>query len=132
MRKKKNLAFRDDSSAFFENSRGEKDFFSDHGIVLVVGVVGVTELSIGTELELEKLVAEFSLVTDIVSEVELSLFFSCCHCCGTSSSSSSSLSAPARFSSFVFARGNQARPKENPIIVNRSYLYSALFIRPLN
>lgn len=43
----------------------------DHGVVLVVGVVGVSQFSVGPELELEKLVAELALVADVVPQVEI-------------------------------------------------------------
>ena len=36
--------------------------FADHRIVLVVRVVSIPHLTIGSELELEELVAEFALV----------------------------------------------------------------------
>ena len=49
----------------------DKGLLSDHGIVLVVGVVGVSHLSIGSELELKELVAELALVADVVSNVEV-------------------------------------------------------------
>jgi hypothetical protein len=40
-------------------------------VVLVVGVVGVAELAIRPELELEELVAEFAAVTHVVAQIEL-------------------------------------------------------------
>ena len=43
----------------------------DHGVVLVVGVVGVAQLTVGPELELEELVSELALVADVIAEVEL-------------------------------------------------------------
>ena len=49
----------------------DEGLLSDHGIVLVVGVVGVSHLSIGSELELKELVAELALVADVVSNVEV-------------------------------------------------------------
>ena len=49
----------------------DKGLLSDHSIVLVVGVVGVSHLSIRSELELKELVAELSLVADVVSNVEV-------------------------------------------------------------
>lgn len=42
----------------------------DHGVVLVVGVVGITELSVRPEFELEELVPELTLVAHVVAEVE--------------------------------------------------------------
>ena len=43
----------------------------DHRIVLVVGVVGVSQFSVRPELKLEELVAELALVADVVAEVEV-------------------------------------------------------------
>ena len=45
----------------------------DHGVVLVVGVVGVAKFAIGTKFKLEKLVTEFALVSDVVAQVEIAL-----------------------------------------------------------
>ncbi len=39
-------------------------FFSDHCIVLVVGIVGISELAIGPKLEFKKLVAKLAHMTD--------------------------------------------------------------------
>ena len=48
-----------------------KRLLPDHGVVLVIGVVGVAQLAVRTELELEKLVAKLTLVADIVAQVEV-------------------------------------------------------------
>lgn len=45
--------------------------FANERVVLVVGVVGVAELAVRTELELEKLVAELAFVADVVPQVEI-------------------------------------------------------------
>nr|GMD57709.1 dihydrolipoyllysine-residue acetyltransferase component 5 of pyruvate dehydrogenase complex, chloroplastic [Ipomoea batatas] len=67
-REAKYLAIGDDAAAFFENGGGEEDLLANHGVVLVVGVVGIAELAVGSEFELEELVAEFSLVTHVVPQ----------------------------------------------------------------
>nr|GMD53038.1 dihydrolipoyllysine-residue acetyltransferase component 5 of pyruvate dehydrogenase complex, chloroplastic [Ipomoea batatas] len=67
-REAKYLAIGDDAAAFFENGGGEVDLLANHGVVLVVGVVGIAELAVGSEFELEELVAEFSLVTHVVPQ----------------------------------------------------------------
>jgi hypothetical protein len=46
-------------------------FFSDHGIVFVIGVVGIAQTTIGSDLKLHVLMAEPSLVTHVVSAVEI-------------------------------------------------------------
>jgi len=48
-----------------------KGLLPDHGVVLVVGVVGVAQLTVRTKLKLEKLVSEFSLVTHIVAQIKV-------------------------------------------------------------
>lgn len=75
--RKRNLALGNDAATFAEDGGCEKDLFPDHGVVLVVGVVGVPELAIRPELELKKLVAKLSLVTDVVAKIKLSIFLSC-------------------------------------------------------
>lgn len=75
MEEKTDLALGDDTLAFLENGGGEKDLLPDHSIVLVVGVIGVTELTVLSKLELKELVSEFPFVTDIVPQVEVVLFF---------------------------------------------------------
>ena len=52
-----------------------KSLLPDHCVVLVVGVVGITQLAVRSEFELEKLVTEFSFVTDIVTEIEVVAHF---------------------------------------------------------
>uniref|UniRef100_A0A7C9CYL3 Uncharacterized protein n=1 Tax=Opuntia streptacantha TaxID=393608 RepID=A0A7C9CYL3_OPUST len=66
-----NLALGDDAAAFAEDGGGDEDLFANHGVVLIVGIVGITKLSIGSELELQKFMAEFSPVTHIIPHVEL-------------------------------------------------------------
>ncbi|CAD6241080.1 GSCOCG00009115001-RA-CDS [Cotesia congregata] len=43
-------------------------FLPDHRVVLVIRVVGIAELAIRTELKLEELVPELSLVSDVVTK----------------------------------------------------------------
>ncbi len=43
----------------------------DHGVVLVVGVVGVSQFAIRPELELQELVPELALVAHVVTQVEI-------------------------------------------------------------
>jgi hypothetical protein len=66
------LAICDDPSALPESRLSEENFFANHGIVLVVGIIGVAELPVRPELELEKLVAELPSVAHVVADVELS------------------------------------------------------------
>ena len=77
----KDLAVRDDATALADGGGGEEDLLSDHGVVLVVGVVGVAELPIWPELELQELVPELPLVPYVVPQIELSIVFfhSSCH-----------------------------------------------------
>jgi hypothetical protein len=70
-----NLALGDDTLAFLEHGGGEKYLLADNSIVLVVRVIGVTELTVLSKLELQELVSKFPFVTDIVSQVELRRFF---------------------------------------------------------
>jgi len=63
----------DDPPGLAEDGGGDEDLLADHGVVLVVGVVGVAELAVGAELELEELVPELALVTHVVPQVELPL-----------------------------------------------------------
>ena len=50
---------------------GAVGLLPDHHIVLVVGVVGVTQPAVGPELELKELVSELALVPNVVADVEL-------------------------------------------------------------
>ncbi len=43
----------------------------DHGVILVVGVVGVSQFAIRPELELQELVPELALVAHVVTQVEI-------------------------------------------------------------
>ena len=63
----------DDPPGLAEDGGGDEDLLADHGVVLVVGVVGVAELAVGAELELEELVPELALVPHVVPEVELAV-----------------------------------------------------------
>lgn len=75
MEEKTDLALGDDTLAFLENGGGEKHLLPDHSIVLVVRVIGVTELTVRSKLELKELVSELPFVADIVPQVKLVLFF---------------------------------------------------------
>ena len=70
------LAVGDDAAALPEDGGVEKHLLADHGIVLVVGVVGITELAVGPELELQELVPELPLMPHVVPKVELSVVLS--------------------------------------------------------
>jgi hypothetical protein len=72
-RRERHLRFLDDPPGLAQDGGGDEDLLADHGVVLVVGVVGVAELPVGAELELEKLVAELALVPHVVAQVELAL-----------------------------------------------------------
>jgi len=63
----------DDPPGLAEDGGGDEDLLADHGVVLVVGVVGVAELAVGAELELEELVPELALVPHVVPQVELAV-----------------------------------------------------------
>lgn len=41
--------------------------FSDHDIVFVIAVVGIPQFTVGSELKLQELVAEFAFVTHVVT-----------------------------------------------------------------
>ena len=58
----------DDPPGLAEDGGGDEDLLADHGVVLVVGVVGVAELAVGAEL-----VPELALVPHIVPKVELAV-----------------------------------------------------------
>merc|ERR1719512_619258 len=65
------LTVLDDSAELVHDGAVDIGLLPDHRVVLVVAVVGVPELAIRTELELEKLVTKFSLVSNIVTEVKI-------------------------------------------------------------
>merc|ERR1719215_323328 len=65
------LAVLDDSAELVHDGAVDIGLLPDHGVVLVVAVVGVPELAIRTKLKLEKLVTKFSLVSNIVTEVKI-------------------------------------------------------------
>ena len=70
----------DDPPGLAEDGGGDEDLLADHGVVLVVGVVGVAELAVGAELELEELVPELALVPHVVPQVELRIAAGRRHC----------------------------------------------------
>ena len=70
----------DDPPGLAEDGGGDEDLLADHGVVLVVGVVGVAELAVGAELELEELVPELALVPRVVPQVELRIAAGRRHC----------------------------------------------------
>jgi len=57
----------DDSLQFFHHGLVDEGLLADHGVVLVVGVVGVPQLAIRPELELQEFVPELALVSDVVA-----------------------------------------------------------------
>ena len=85
------LAVLDDSAELVHDGAVDVCLLPDHGVVLVVAVVGIPwekgdiinlcsgnyirdklpELAIRTELKLEKLVPKFSLVSNIVTQVKI-------------------------------------------------------------
>lgn len=72
------LAFSNDPSAFPENGLSKENLFADHGVILVVRIVCIAKLAVGTEFELEKLVAEFAFVTHVIPNVKFTHII--CHC----------------------------------------------------
>jgi hypothetical protein len=58
----------DDPPSLAEDGGGDEDLLADHGVVLVVRVVGVVELAVGAEL-----MPELALVPHVVPKVELSI-----------------------------------------------------------
>lgn len=72
------LAISDDATAFAKDGGGDVDLLADDGVVLVVGVIGVTEFAVRSELELQEFMPELPLVPYVVPQVELALrLFSC-------------------------------------------------------
>ncbi len=57
----------DDSLELVHDTLVDEALLADERVVLVVGVVGVAELAVRPELKLEKLVAEFASVANIVA-----------------------------------------------------------------
>ncbi|CAG5089799.1 Protein of unknown function, partial [Cotesia congregata] len=55
----------DDSFELLHHALMHVSFLPDHRVVLVIRVVGIAELAIRTELKLEELVPELSLVSDV-------------------------------------------------------------------
>ena len=49
-------------------------FLADHGIILVGWIVRIAEAPVWTEFKLLEVMAKFSLVADIVSDIELIVF----------------------------------------------------------
>ncbi|RWW82706.1 hypothetical protein BHE74_00008825 [Ensete ventricosum] len=50
--------------------QGDEDLPADHGVVLVVGIIGVAEFAVGAELKLQELVPKVALVPHVVPQVE--------------------------------------------------------------
>jgi len=61
----------DDPLQLLHHGLVDEGLLADHGVVLVVGIVGVPQLAVRPELELQELVAELALVTDVVAQVEV-------------------------------------------------------------
>jgi len=57
----------DDTLQFVQHRVGNDCLLPDHGFLLVVGVVGVTEFPVRTKLKLQKLVSVLPFVSDVVS-----------------------------------------------------------------
>ena len=53
-----------------------KNALPDHGVVLVVGVVRVSQLSVRPELKLQELVTELALVPHVVAQIKIVAHFS--------------------------------------------------------
>jgi hypothetical protein len=70
------LTVLNDAFEFVHDGGVNVGLFADHRVVLVVGIVGVAQLTVRPELELEKLVAELALVADVVAQVEIVGHFS--------------------------------------------------------
>ncbi len=66
-----NLAVLDDSPQLGHDCFVAHHLLANHGVLLVVGVVSITQLPIRPELELEKFVPEFALVTNVVSNIKV-------------------------------------------------------------
>jgi hypothetical protein len=47
-----------------EDGGGDEDLLADHGVILVVGVVGIAKHAVGAELEFQELVPKLPLVSD--------------------------------------------------------------------
>ena len=47
--------------------------FSDHEIIFVNAVFGICQFSIGLELKFQEFVAEFALVTDVITQIKVTL-----------------------------------------------------------
>lgn len=56
-----------------QNQLADSGLLADHGVVLVVGIVGISELAIRLELELQEFMTEFALVSHIIPQVEFIL-----------------------------------------------------------
>ena len=46
-------------------------FFADHGVVLVVGVVGVAQATVRSYFKLQKLMTKLPLMANVISAVEI-------------------------------------------------------------
>ena len=65
--KKNYLAVLDYPTQLVNNFALNERLLPDHGIIFVVGVVGVPQLTVRTEFKLQKLVSELTLMSDIVA-----------------------------------------------------------------
>ena len=65
------FGFDNDAADFLHNGRRDKDLLPNHGIPLVVRVVGVPQGPTGHQLKLHILMTKLTLVTHIISNVEL-------------------------------------------------------------
>ena len=61
----------DDAFQLFDHTLGNVHLLPDHGVVLVVGVVGVAELPVRPQFKLEELVSKLAPVTHVVTEIEI-------------------------------------------------------------
>jgi len=67
------LGIVDDPLEFLHDGFVDAGLLSDHGVVLVVGVVGVSEFAIGPKLELKEFVTELAFVPDVITKIEIAL-----------------------------------------------------------
>lgn len=64
----------DDPFEFIENKPRDTCFFSNHGVIFIIRIVGVPKLSVWVELKLKELVAELAFVADVIPKVEILLW----------------------------------------------------------
>jgi len=60
-----------DLAAITDLLAADPTFFADHGVVLVVGVVGIAQAAVRSYFEFQKLVAKLSLVANVIPAVEI-------------------------------------------------------------